>query len=284
MTAAAHDDLLPRPPGGLAPGAVLSLLVHVGLIAGLTVAVDWRMKAPESVSAELWASLPQVAAPKAVEPAPPTPAPTPAPPPPAPPPVVKAPPPVPKPPPPAVKEAPPPAPDIAIERAAEKRKKELQAKKEEAERAEKAKAVAEAARADKTRREAAQAKAEDARLAKAREEQMKRMLGSLEGSTNAAGTAARNAGPSQAYVDRLRAMLRSSVIFPDNGGPNATVEVRVRATAAGTIISHTIVKKSGNDEFDDAVQRGLDRLGTLPRDSDGRVPQDILIVHRLRDQ
>ena len=108
MTAAAHDDLWPRAPGGLAPGALLSLLVHVGLIAALTVAVDWRMKAPEAVSAELWASLPQIAAPKAEEPAPPPPAPTPAPPQPAPPPVVK--------------EAPPPAPDIAIERAAEKRK------------------------------------------------------------------------------------------------------------------------------------------------------------------
>lgn len=267
MTAATHDDLLPRPPGGLAPGAALSLLVHVGLIAGLTVAVDWRTKAPESVSAELWASLPQIAAPKAEEPAPPPPAPTPAPPPTAPPPVVK--------------EAPPPAPDIAIERAAEKRKKELQARKEEAE---KARAAAEAERADKARREAAQAKAEEARLAKVRDEQMKRMLGSLQGSGNAAGTAPKDAGPSQSYIDRLRAMLRSSVIFPDNGGPNATVEVRVRATASGTIISHTIVKKSGNDEFDDAVQRGLDRLGTLPRDSDGRVPQDILIVHRLRDQ
>jgi colicin import membrane protein len=268
MTAAAHDDLHPHAPGGLAPGALLSLLVHVGLIAALTVAVDWRMKAPEAVSAELWASLPQIAAPRAEGPAPPPPAPTPAPPPPAPPPVVK-------------ESPPPPAPDIAIERAAEKRKKELQAKKDEAA---KEKAAAEAERAERARKEAAQAKAEDTRLAKAREEQMKRMLGSLQGSGNAAGTAAKDAGPSQAYVDRLRAMLRNSVTFPDNGGPNPTVEVRVSATASGTIIAHKIVKKSGNDEFDDAVQRGLDRLGTLPRDSDGRVPQDILIVHRLRDQ
>jgi len=266
MTAAAHDDLWPRAPGGLAPGALLSLLVHVGLIAALTVAVDWRMKAPEAVSAELWSSLPQIAAPRAEEPAPAPAAPTPAP----PPVVVK-------------QQAPPAAPDIAIERAAEKRKKELQTKKDEAA---KEKAAAEAERAERAKREAVQAKtkAEDTRLAKAREEQMKRMLGSLQGSGTAAGTAARDAGPSQAYVDKLRALLRNSVTFPDNGGPNPTVEVRVRATAAGTIIAHTIVKKSGNDEFDEAVQRGLDRLGTLPRDSDGRVPQDILVVHRLRDQ
>jgi colicin import membrane protein len=270
MTSATHDELLPRPPGGLAPGAVLSLLVHGGLIAALTVAVDWRMKSPEAVSAELWASLPQIAAPKAVEPAAPPPAPTPAPPPPAPPPVAK--------------EAPPPAPDIAIERAAEKRKKEQQTKKDEAAKAKAAAEAERAARAERTLREAAQAKADDARLAKSREDQMKRMLGSLQGNSTSVGTAAKDAGPSKAYVDRLSAMLRNSVTFPDNGGPNPTVEVRVRTTATGTIISHTIVKKSGNDEFDDAVQRGLDRLGALPRDSNGIVLQDFILAHRLRDQ
>jgi hypothetical protein len=39
------------------------LLVHVGLLLALTTAVNWRTKAPEVFSAELWASVPQVAAP-----------------------------------------------------------------------------------------------------------------------------------------------------------------------------------------------------------------------------
>jgi colicin import membrane protein len=59
----AHDSLLPRPPGGNGPGAALALLAHAGLILALTTVVDWRTRDPEAVSAELWAAVPQVAAP-----------------------------------------------------------------------------------------------------------------------------------------------------------------------------------------------------------------------------
>jgi colicin import membrane protein len=79
----AHDTLLPRPPGGLAPGALLALLVHGALIVALTLSVQWRSQPADVVSAELWAAVPQTAAPRAeaVMPAPPTPpAPTPPPP------------------------------------------------------------------------------------------------------------------------------------------------------------------------------------------------------------
>ncbi|MFY9511666.1 MAG: protein TolA, partial [Rubrivivax sp.] len=75
----AHDALLPRPPGGMAPGAALALLVHGALVGALALGVNWRMNAPEAISAELWAAVPQIAAPRAEEPLP---APAPAPPPP----------------------------------------------------------------------------------------------------------------------------------------------------------------------------------------------------------
>ncbi|MCY7314272.1 MAG: protein TolA, partial [Rubrivivax sp.] len=77
--------MLPQAPGGSAPGAALAVLVHAGLIAVLTLGVDWRNHAPDVVSAELWAAVPQVAAPAAPaapEPLPaaaPVPAPAPAP-------------------------------------------------------------------------------------------------------------------------------------------------------------------------------------------------------------
>jgi len=119
--ALAQDVLRPRQPGGLAPGAALALLVHAGLIAALTVSVDWRTQAPQMVSAELWAAVPQSAAPLGETPpavAEPTPVPTPAPepPPPVPPPPAPNPtpsaPPAPPAPPPAAKL---PEPDIATE-------------------------------------------------------------------------------------------------------------------------------------------------------------------------
>jgi hypothetical protein len=38
------DSLLPQRPGGMAPGAALSVAVHVGLIAALTLGVGWRTR------------------------------------------------------------------------------------------------------------------------------------------------------------------------------------------------------------------------------------------------
>ncbi len=67
-TIGAYDALHPRSPGGMAPGAALAALVHVGLITALSFGVNWRLPPPEVVSAELWAAVPQIAAPKAVEP------------------------------------------------------------------------------------------------------------------------------------------------------------------------------------------------------------------------
>lgn len=113
-----HDPLLPREPGGLGLGAALALLAHGGLMAALALGLHWRIpKPPEVVSAELWAAVPQAAAP--------TPAPAPEAPPPAP---VSPPTPAPAP---APTPAPPPAPsptelqaqrdaDIAIEKQREK--------------------------------------------------------------------------------------------------------------------------------------------------------------------
>ena len=70
-----HDTLLPRPPGGTAQGAALSVLVHGGLVAALAWGVAWRAPPPVTVSAELWASVPQEAAPPAEQPPPPAPTP-----------------------------------------------------------------------------------------------------------------------------------------------------------------------------------------------------------------
>ena len=77
MTTAALDrDLfLPRRPAGLGRGLLLALLAHGLLIAALSLGVSWRASPPEGVEAELWAAVPQVAAPRAAEPEPPLPPP-----------------------------------------------------------------------------------------------------------------------------------------------------------------------------------------------------------------
>ncbi|MBL8348694.1 MAG: cell envelope integrity protein TolA [Burkholderiaceae bacterium] len=121
-----HDTLLPRDDSRLGVGAALALLAHAGLIGALALGLNWRLPAPQAaMSAELWSAVPQMAAPAAAPPPPPAPTPAPSP----------APAPAPAP-------APPPAPtaaevaaardaEIAIEKAAQ-RKREQQAQEAKA--------------------------------------------------------------------------------------------------------------------------------------------------------
>jgi colicin import membrane protein len=296
--------LLPRPPGGTAQGAALSVLVHGGLVAALAWGVAWRAPPPVTVSAELWAAVPQEAAPPAEQPPPP--APTPAPPPPPPPP--PAPSPAPAPPP-----APPREADIALEKARqqkaqqdkaaqeqaekaardkaarEKAEKAEKAKKDEAQKAAKAEQQDKAAK-EKQAREAAQRKreeeAEEKRLAQQREENLKRMMGQIPTGTGAAGSkgsAAADAAPSKSYAGLIVRAVKPNIVFTEvvSGNPEAVIEVRAAPT--GTIIGRRLVKPSGSKEWDEAVLRAIDRTGSLPKDTDGRVPGTVEIVFRPKD-
>jgi len=313
-SAAVHDVLLPRPPGGLGAGALLALLAHGLLLLALMAGVDWRSRTPPSTtaSAELWAAMPLAAAP-AVPQAQPTP----------PPPAVTPPAPVQR------TEPPPPPADIGRERAArdaaaERKKldeidkrKDAAKKKIEADAAKskdsakanemaktKARTLAEAeakakaiAKAKAETEAAADAKAEEAVRVAQRAENLKRLLGEADAATsrtvtstsaanpnaNAVGTATADAGPSAAYTGKLVAAIRINIVYTGSVGDNTAAEVEVRTGPAGSILSRRLLKSSGNAEWDAAVLRAIDRTATLPRDTDGRVPAALLIVFRPRE-
>jgi colicin import membrane protein len=259
MSAQAMDPLRPRRPGGMGRGAMMALLVHAGLLVAIAFGVSWRSSEPAGVTAELWAAVPETAAPAAV--APPVPAPLPKPEP-------KTEPPPPKP---EVRDA-----EIALEKAkAEKAQREREALEV------KARAEAE----DKKRREqdakakAAAEKAEAEKLAKLREEQMKRMLGQAgaTGAPQSTGSAQRDAGPSASYAGRIIARVKPNIVLTETVPATARAEVEVRAAPDGTIVGRRVVKPSGSKEWDDAVLRAIDRTEVLPRDADGRVPPTIII-------
>jgi len=140
MPAAHLREFAPPPQPGLMRALVFAILAHLLLMIALTWGVHWNRETQDvAAEAELWSRVPQQAAPRPVEAAPPpapTPAaaPTPAPaPPPPPPPKPPAPAAEPTPPPPAPREA-----DIALQR--EKLKQEqAQRKQEELERLEREK-------------------------------------------------------------------------------------------------------------------------------------------------
>jgi len=278
-----HDNLMPQRIGGMGRGTAMALLVHVGLLVALAFGVSWRSQTPAGVSAELWAAVPQIAAPPAVEPKP-APAPTPAPP----------------PPPPKAEAAPPkPSPteaEIAIEREKAERKLREQQEREQQERLRKEQERKEQERIEREKAEklAAQkqreleikrAKEEEARVAMQREENLKRMRGQAggTGAPDSTGTAARDAGPSASYAGRIVAAVRPNIYFIDEVASNPRADVEVRCGSDGTIISSRLVKSSGNREWDDAVLRALERTGKLPRDEDGRVPPNMVIGFRPRE-
>ncbi len=309
----------PRPPGRLRAIA-LAVLAHGILIGALTWGVQWKTSADQpAVEAELWAAIPQQAAPREVAPPPPPPvaAPEPAP---------VAPPPPPAPPPrqaqPDTHEA-----DIALERQKKRQEEEkkrqheqeLERKEherrerleqEKKERLQKEKAAHEKAEREKAQREkqlaeqkkleqqkAEQEKqkklAEEKRKAEAeakraeefRKEQMRRIAG-LAGATGgetATGTAQRSAGPSGSYGGKVAAKVKPNIIYPDAVSGNPRTEVEVRAAPDGTIVGTRILQSSGNKAWDDAVVRALQKTETLPRDVDGRVPPSLVIGFRPKD-
>ena len=313
-----RDALLPRHDNRLGPGAALALLAHAGLIAALALGLNWRLPRQQPVlSAELWAAVPQVAAPgQAALPTPaavPVPAPKPAP--------------APKPEPARCAEPPSPSAaerdaDIALEKAAQRKKVQQETlareSREAAERERQAVADAQrlkqkqddqrladekaqarkrdlAAKDAKAReeqrqrdlaqqrdRQLAETKEQDAQLARQREENLKRMLGQAGGggAAGSTGAAAATAGPatSSGYAGRVSARIKSNLIKAAEVSGNPVTEVEVKCAPDGSIVGRRITKPSGNPVWDEIVLRAIDRTATLPRDTDGRIPPTMLLT------
>ena len=258
-----RDALIPRSADGIGRGLGLALLVHALLVVAIAFSVSWRSSNPAGVEAELWAAVPQIAAPRPVEPEP-TPQPKPAPPPPQPKPE------------PVQKQ---PDAQIAIEKAKkdEEKRRQDEAKKEELERQKE--------EAERKKKDAEAKRKEQERLDASREAQMKRILSQAgaTGEPSSTGTAQRTAGPSATYAGRIKARILPNIVFSDSidGNPLATVEVR--AGPDGTIIGRKLLKSSGVPAWDDAVLRAIDKTEVLPRDTDGRVPSSLEISFRPRE-
>ena len=258
----------PPRPGGMGRGAMLALLVHAGLLIALAFGVSWRSSEPVGSNAELWAAVPQAAAPAAVEP-PPLPKPMPKP-------EIKA-----------VEPPPPQAETREAEIAVEKAKAAEKAQRERAEidkalklQQERAKQQ-ERAQAEKEKREKAEReKREQEQVAKLREDQLKRITGQAgaTGAPQSTGTAQREAGPSASYAGKIIARVRPKIYLTESVPPTLRAEVEVRIAPDGTITSRHLVRPSGNPTWDEAVLRAIDRTDTLPKDDNGRVPSSMTLV------
>jgi len=302
---------------------VLALAVHALLLAFLWIGISWQNTEPPAVEAEVWdmkvesaaaPALPPPPPPEVVEPEPqPEPVPTP---PPAP--KVVEPEPV-KPAPPDInlerekklaeqkkqrerealekkKER---ERELAEEKKREEReelkkkelakqeqeKKELEKKKLEAEKklaAEKAEAEKKKLAAEKAAKAKAE-KAEQAKLDKMRDEELKRMMGAVGTTGSAAKSSAPKSDPG--YVAKLTALIKSNTSFTGStdvpGNPKAVFKVETLPT--GEILSVRLTKSSGVPQFDDAVERGINKSSPLPKKKDGTVERTIVVNFSMKD-
>lgn len=267
---------LPRIEGeGVARGLLPALLCHGLLVWALAVGVNWRASDEGAVAeAELWAAVPQAAAPRAVEPPPP----------------------------------PEPEPDrraeertqqraeaeaqqrlqaeIAERREREKkqRDKKLQQEREADERKREQLKKLEAERRDKQVAER-KTQAEETRREAQRQENLRRIQGlaGASGGPTATGIALQSAGPSAAYAGRIKARIKPNILLAELPAGNPLAEVEVRTASDGLILSRRLLKPSGNAQWDEAVLRAIDKTERLPRDSDGRVPSLLVIAFRPND-
>jgi colicin import membrane protein len=295
-TAPRHLEFAPPPTPGMLRALVLAILAHVVLLAVLSVGVQWKRDAvQETFEAELWASVPiqaaapapvPVAVPEPPKPVPPEPKPEPKP----------------APPPPDTTKA-----DADIATLKEKAKaKQLQEKKLALEKAELEKkklaelekqkqAKLEQDKKDKLdkqakekeelqrKQELKEAKQADAQ----RNDAVKRAMGlagpSGNGALGSTGTATQSSGPTASYLGRLAAHVKPNIVFSENVIGNPAVDVDVRTSPTGNILSFRVTKSSGIKAWDDAVLHAIEKTEVLPRDTDGTIPSLIPFSFRPKD-
>ncbi len=271
MSSIAHRaEFSPPAQPGILRAMGLAIAAHLLLVGALTWGVNWKRQTTlTSAEAELWASVPQEAAPRAEQPPPspvePTPVPTPPP----------------APIPPSEK-----APDIVEKQDKPVKKPPITAPEPKPEPLPQAKSVPKPDPA-LAKREAQRKAAEEAKQLDAlREENLKRMMGSAgaTGSDTAKGTAPQSAGPTSGYGGRIKARVKPNLVFSGTVSGNPMVSIEVRMAPDGTILGRPrVVKSSGNREWDEAVVRAFDKTEVLPRDTDGRVPSPLIVEWRVND-
>jgi colicin import membrane protein len=294
MNAAPAQDLNPPAAASSGPALALSLLAHALLVLALAWGVNWSRTDPTvAFSAEIWAPVAERAAPAATapevspKPTPPPPQEQPAPPPPPPPARVQQ----------EARDA-----DLALEkRRKEKQKAEEKAEKQAKEKAQKDKAEKERVEKDRKEKEDKQRekakeearkeqdRKEAAESEKRRQEQLRRIQGQASSTTatgtpgatgapESKGTAQRSAAPSSSYGGKIVQLIKDNTKFtdPNSGRPSVVVLVRTSPQGKIDLKELKIISPSGNQAFDDAVLRGIQKMESVPKDIDGRVPEVLL--------
>jgi colicin import membrane protein len=153
-------------------------------------------------------------------------------------------------------------------------------------------AAAQAAKAQADAKAKAKAQADaqaKARLDKERAARIAQMQGAAEGGgTNSSGnglassgngTGAGGTATSSGYSEKVQRRVRPNIVWSGETAGLETV-VSVRCAPTGTLLSATIRRSSGNEQWDQAALRAVQRSDPMPVDTNGQAPATFLITLR----
>lgn len=104
-------------------------------------------------------------------------------------------------------------------------------------------------------------------------------LQSVEGNSAAPTTAAAAQSATDPYVEKVQRRVRPNIIWSGDTAGLETV-ISVRCSPTGTLLSATITRSSGNQAWDDAALRAVQRSDPMPQDINGKTPESFKIPLR----
>jgi TonB family protein len=130
--------------------------------------------------------------------------------------------------------------------------------------------------AKQTAREAersAQDKQNQEQIQRINESQIKRIQGIAQGM---ASPPQRISLPSASYAGKIKELIQSNINFPDPSARNSWVIILVKISSNGLILSRRVVGSSGNNSWNEEVMRAVDKMASVPSDTNGLIPEALL--------
>jgi TonB family protein len=84
----------------------------------------------------------------------------------------------------------------------------------------------------------------------------------------------------ESYHSRIRNRVEPNINMQLFKNQNLEMLVEISLKQDGSILDATVQISSGNSQWDKAVIEGLHKTATLPRDEDGKVPQNLSILFK----
>jgi colicin import membrane protein len=85
------------------------------------------------------------------------------------------------------------------------------------------------------------------------------------------------------YAERIARKIKPNIVFVESTTGNPTAIVEIKCTEDGKIIGVRLAESSSNKSWDEAVLKAVVKSESIPLDSNGKIPNTLLISFRPKD-